>query len=191
MDPKKIVSKTRTPPPPDPETLRREKEKRDREERQRVEEETRTGSRGPKSNLVKAAEAKAEKERFEAKCRKCGEAVCDSLVMAGYTVFGPEWAYLPPIEIPDGQGGKIISDEKKRMREAYGDMFVEYGWDVIPPWIPVLACTGSYVATRFQMESVKERFKKGFFHNLKERFKGFGKKTPPPPNDGKTIEVKP
>ncbi len=204
MDPKeksKLVKETPLPPAPDPETLKREKEKLEKErlEKEALEKPKTAGVgkgnwvRGPKSNLVKAAETEADKKRFEEKCRKAGESACDVLVMTGYTFLGPEFAYIPPFKInPDDPDSPLV-DEKQRMRGAYGDMFVAYGWDVIPPWIPVLTVTGSYVAARLNMETVKQRMKGGLFSSLKERFKNIGKKKEPPRppvGDEKPKEIK-
>jgi len=178
MDPKKrseIVAGTTPPPPPDPETLRREKEKRDKEELEKKEAPVK-GQRGPKSNLVKAAESEAAMKLFREKCRKAGKMCCNSLVMTGYTFFGPEFAYIPPFKIDPNDSSSPVVDEKQRMEEAYADMFEAYGWDIIPPWIPVVTVTLSYGATRLGMETVKERFKKGFLSSIKDRIKNIGKK---------------
>src|ERR1039458_8891930 len=125
--------------------------------------------RGPKSNLVKSQEANAAKTELESRCRKSGEEACDTLVMLGYTFLGPEWNYLHPIKVDPNDPDSPVVDEKTHMRTAWGDMFVTYQWDVVPPWLSVLIVTLGYGAARLQMESVKARFKKGFFASLKER----------------------
>lgn len=176
-DKAKIIENTK-PKAPDPEVMKHEKEKveKEREEKARTEDQPKQGTRGPKSNLVKRAEEEAASSKFREKCRKAGRAACDSLVIGGYTFFGPEFAYIPPFKInPDDPNSPVV-DEKARMQLAYEDMFEAYGWDIIPPWIPVLTVTGAYVASRVNMPSVRERMKGGFFSGLKERLKSIGKK---------------
>ena len=115
--------------------------------------------RGPKpkgsvaSNGSVSTEDKGE--IFKAQCRKAGEMCWDSLVLAGYTFMGPEWYHLPLEYAPDGK--TVTYDERSVGREAYGDMFVAYGWNYLPAWLGAVTVTGMYVSKRIQMPETKKK----------------------------------
>ena len=132
-------------------------------------------------------------ERKMERCRRSGYQACDGLILAGITFVGPHCNYLPPEKDPKTL--QVVYDEKYEMREAFADMFEEYGWDTVPSWMKVMMVTGSYVVSRARMPQtqafIEKKIKQGFWKNIVDKFKP--KVSPPaaPPTSSGTPPAAP
>ena len=113
--------------------------------------------RGPYKPRKKAALLPGAVDVREQACRKAGRAAADALVALGITLGGEDWKTAPPVLDADGS---VVFDERETLREAWGDLFVEYGWERMPAWAACAIATASYAAPRMFAPSTKARLNK-------------------------------
>lgn len=149
-------------PDPNPDAILRAEQDRDRAARD-DERKARGERRRPRSRVARTTddERTAEQRRLDAEafrqaCRRSGEATIDSVVLAATTLFGREWWYDDPHQVP-GTDPPVWRDEKAELRRVYADTFEHYGWKSTPTWLGIVIVTGSYAAIRLQRPVTKQR----------------------------------
>ncbi len=81
------------------------------------------------------------------------------LILAGLTLGGEDWQPKKMVE-GTGKDEKVLYDERHNLRQAWGDMAVEYQWENLPAWLACAIATGAYVAPRINAPSTQARVSK-------------------------------
>ncbi len=98
-----------------------------------------------------------EQKEKDKRCYQTGAETIDALVMMAGGFLGPEWNWLPPIEVTGPNNSKMNFDERAQGQQAAGDLFVYYQWDKPTPYLAFIAFSVGFIARRSQMPETKKK----------------------------------